>query len=147
MSDPRGTVDPRRQYEQLQNAQKTLEMVRRELSTLEALGDMVTPEDVIKGAGKLVAGGLSPRAMSGLLADMPHSGGVALQGWLSQHSEQLAQREAQLEPMMAVARHVIGVGALHQLMSMSSRGSMAPPQGTPLSPQPSMPPLGQQNAN
>ena len=52
------------QFNKLAEARSMLDKTRVELETLTKLGDIVTSEDVIKGAGKLVAEGLSPVAMA-----------------------------------------------------------------------------------
>jgi hypothetical protein len=120
----------RARFEQLAASRDTLDKVRGELGTLSDLGDTVTPEDVIKGAGKLVAHGLSPSAMAQLLAQMPDGGGEALQGWLAQHQADLGQREAQLEPLLAQARHEMGLAGL-RLVAAHLHPQLAPqpPQG------------------
>lgn len=102
----------RAQYQQLADARGTLDKVREGLGVLVALGDAVSSEDVIKEAGKLVAHGLSPSSMAGLLAEMPDGGGEALQGWLAQHEADVTQREQQLEPMLTQARHEMGLAGL-----------------------------------
>lgn len=115
----------RGQFDKLAEARRTLDAARAELTSLTKLGDLVTPEDVIKGAGKLVAGGLSPMALAKLLSDMPEKG-EELQAWLIGHVQGLEQREAQLEPVLGAARHQLGVAAMRALIGHSVAGGQQP---------------------
>lgn len=103
------------QFGKLSQAGAMLDQARVQLTSLTRLGDMVMPEDVIKAAGRLVAAGLSPLAMAKLLSDMP-SDGPQLQSWLGEHVAQITQREQQLAPVLAAARHDLGVSAMRSLM-------------------------------
>ena len=85
-------------FDQTSSAKRRTQGALTELEQLQALGDTVTPENIIQGAGKLVASGESPQQMAALLADMPQGSCQVLQGWLSQHIQQLTQALAQLEP-------------------------------------------------
>lgn len=102
------------QFTKLAEARSMLDKVRVELTSLDKLGDLVTSEDVIRGAGKLVAAGLSPMAMAKLLSDLPEQG-PAINSWLASHAQAVAQREQQLDPVLAEARHQLGVSALRAL--------------------------------
>lgn len=115
------------QFGKLSQAGAMLDQARQQLTSLTRLGDMVTSEDVIKAAGRLVAAGLSPMAMAKLLSDMP-SEGPQLQNWLGEHVAQISQREAQLAPVLAAARHDLGVSAMRSLMGHSAG---LPEQGSP----------------
>ena len=66
-------------------------MARGELDELRKLGDQVQVEDVIKGAGTMVGAGFSPQALAQMLAQMPTTGGQALEAWVEQQ-DQRAQR-------------------------------------------------------
>lgn len=112
-------------FGKLAEARSTLDKAREGLTSLRKLGDLVTQDDVIKEAGKLVAHGLSPMAMAKMLSDMPEKG-EELQAWLVQHAAGLAQREAQLEPVLAGARHEMGVTALRALFGHEAASSMQP---------------------
>ncbi len=101
-------------YGKLQKADKMLGKVRGQLDNLAQLGDMVTQEDVVKSASTLVAHGLEPLGMAGLLADMPPDG-QALQAWVGKHLEGLQQREDQLAQVMGPMRHQLGQSAFHLL--------------------------------
>lgn len=137
------------QFGKLAEARGMLDRARVELESLGKLGDMITQEDVIKGAGKLVAAGLSPMALAKLLSDMPEKS-EPLAAWVQGHAQQLAAREAQLDPVLAQARHGLGVTAMrsllvHQLVpqgqgpgQMPAGAGVSPAAGAnPLSPGPS----------
>lgn len=113
------------QFDKLAEARGLLDKARAELTDLGKLGDMVTSEDVIKGAGKLVAAGASPLALAKLLSDMPTEG-PQLQAWLAQHSTALAQQEAQLQPVLEAARHQLGVTGMRVLTAHSLMPQLAP---------------------
>jgi hypothetical protein len=115
-------------YAQTSEAGKRTQNALGEVQQLQALGDTVTPENVIQGAGKLVAAGESPQQMAALLADMPQGSGEVLQGWLAQHAQQLQAALAQLKPYHKDAAHQLGVNALHGLIahSMINRGRSQP---------------------
>lgn len=119
-------------FNKLADAKKMLDKVRVELTGLARLGDVVTQDDVIKSAAKLVTGGLAPAAVAGLLADMPENS-QALQGWVQGHVQEVSQREAQLAPVLASARHQMGVSALrvlagHHLIPQQGQPAQAAPQ-------------------
>jgi len=101
-------------YKKLTEAKTLLDKVRAGMDSLAALGDMVSHEDVVKEAGKLVAAGLDPSAMASILADMPPEG-EALQAWVTQHDQQIAQREQQLEQVQGLVRHEMGTSAMKVL--------------------------------
>lgn len=109
------------QLGKLTEAKGMVEHIRAALQGLAAMGDNVTPEDVIKGAGSVVAKGGDPMAMASLLADMPQ-GGQALGAWVASHEQQLAANEQQLEQQLANARHGAGVAAMH-LIAMHHIGN------------------------
>lgn len=103
--------------------------VRNELAELSRLGDTVTPEDVIEGAGKLVGQGLDPIQMARMLAEMPQ-GSEALAGWVNGHLQTLEQQLPQLAQLHAVARHELGVSALRGIMAHAA-GHEASPGSSP----------------
>lgn len=102
------------QFEKLAESRSLLDKVRVEMTSLDKLGDLVTEEDVIKGAGKLVAAGLSPLALAKLMSDLPDKG-PAINSWLATHAATIAQREQQLDPVLEQARHQLGVSAMRVL--------------------------------
>lgn len=120
-------------FDQSNQAMQQLSAVRGELDKLAKLGDTVTSEDVIQGAGSLVAAGLDPHSLAALLADMPTGGGNALAGWITQHDAVVTQREQQVAQVHATNRHQMGVAAIHGLIAHSMPGPQmqsgaSPPQ-------------------
>lgn len=118
------------QLGKLKNAVSMVDSIRREMGELSKLGDMVTPEDVIRGAGALVGEGADPGHLAALLADMPQ-GGQAIQGWLSQHEQVLGQNEGLIKSQLGLARHALGVAAFHKLAmhhieTLHEQGAQAP---------------------
>lgn len=107
-------------FKKLQAAGKTLGSVRKVLDGLMKSGDTVKPEDVVSGAADLVGSGLTPKALVGLMADMPSGGGdnqgPALQAWVAQHDVDVTQREAQLLQVKQQVGHQLGVAGLRALM-------------------------------
>lgn len=122
----------------LKEALAQADNIRGELAGLSAMGDNVTAEDVIKGAGNLVGKGGDPMAMASLLADMPQ-GGQALSTWLGQHTQQLGANEQQIKQQLALAQHDAGSAALHVIAMhhigeqfKAAQGQQAPPVGNDL---------------
>jgi predicted component of type VI protein secretion system len=100
-----------------------LAAVRGVMDQLTQMGDMVTPEDVVKGAGRIVAAGMSASAVAGLLADMPEQP-QALQAWVAQQDQGVRQREAQLQQVKASVGHELGVKSLKLLMGLGAEQKM-----------------------
>ena len=105
------------QFEKLDKSRQTLLKVRAELDKLQKLGDSVTTEDVIKAGGGLVAAGLTPKAVAGLMATLPPGGGEALAGWVQQHEQMLDQQEQQNQQMHQLAGHQLAASAVNSLAS------------------------------
>jgi len=127
--------------DKLDAAGALLGKVRAELDSLVKMGDTVSQDDVIKSSGKLVAAGLAPMAVAGLLADMPSgTGGEALQSWVRQHDMQVQQREQQLQQVHAQARHQAAIAGFQLLAGHSVLEHLgqlqnpAPPQTNGLMP-------------
>src|SRR6202012_2972788 len=106
------------QYAATGKAMGRMDKIRTGLGALTKMGSAVTPEDVIEGAGKLVAGGESPMEVASLLADMPQ-GGEALTAWLAEHTATTAAKEAQIKSVHEAARHQLGVSSIHALAAHS----------------------------
>ena len=123
------------QFEKIDSSRQTLLKVRAELDKLQKLGDSVTTEDVIKAGGGLVAAGLTPKAVAGLMATLPQGGGEALAGWVQQHEQMLDQQEQQNQQMHQMAAHQMGVSAIHALASHAHEAQAAqaptPPAAAP----------------
>lgn len=112
--------------------------VREQMTHLATLGDLVNEEDVVAAAAKIVSAGVAPMKIAAILADMP-SGGEALTAWISGQAQQFAQKEAQINAILAGVRHETGLTAL-RLLAAQSLGDMAmapggAPGSNPLSPQ------------
>src|ERR1700683_5167995 len=103
------------QYSKTGAAVKMLDSIRQELTKLTQLGDAVSPDDVIKGAGRSVAAGATPQEMAGILSDMPENS-QALAQWVQTHLESITQREAQVLPAHVQAQHQVGVTGLQAMM-------------------------------
>lgn len=102
-----------------------LKQVRAALDGLVQLSDMVTVDDVIKASGKLVAAGLTPKAVAGLLAGdgtpknpgMPTQGGQALASWLDRQDADVTQREQTLMQAHEQARHQLVTSSMHMILA------------------------------
>lgn len=99
--------------------------VGNELEQLAKLGDMITTDDVVKGAGKLVAHGYSAMQLASLLSDMP-DGGPAIASWVQQHAQITKQSEQQLGNAIKQARSQLGSIGL-QSLTQHARSMDAPP--------------------
>lgn len=127
------------QVKQLSTQRQMMDHLRTELGSLAGLGDAVTPEDVIKGAGMLVGHGADPMKLASLLTNMPQ-GGEAISGWVQQHLQVINQNEAGLDQQLAAARHSAGVAALHHLaMNHIEQGFQNAPGAGPTPPAPEQP--------
>ena len=117
------------QFNKFTQSRDMLDKVRVELTTLAKLGDTITPEDVIKGAGALVGHGMSPMELAGMLADMPE-GGQALAGWVASKAQAATQTEAKLSGMIQQARGHLGAAALALIAQHAKSPGMSGPPGT-----------------
>jgi hypothetical protein len=133
------------QHSKISDVGKMLDATRREMDALAAMGDAVTPADVIAGAGKLVAAGADPKALSAMMAGDPASGlppmpsgGEALAAWVKQQDQFVQQKEQQFQPVVAQTRHQMGVSALTLLAAHhhDEHGSGGPATGLATSPAP-----------
>jgi|SRR6185312_1871466 len=111
------------QFNQAEAAMTMLAHVKAGLDQVRKLGDMVTPEDVIEEAGKLVGQGASAGQIAALLSSMPQAGGVALQAWVSQQEAFVAQKEAELFPAHAVLGHRMAQSALGVMQAGMGAGT------------------------
>ena len=111
-------------FNQLSVVAGHLTTMTKHLEDLSKLGDTVTPEDVLKRAGKMVAqGAFSPTQAATILTDMPQNP-QALAAWIQQHVAAGVQAEAKLRPMLEQARMQLGGAALR---AMTSHGSASMP--------------------
>lgn len=114
-------------YAKLSGARDMLDAVQEQMDGLVSKFDTVSPEDVMTSAGKLVAAGLTPEAVAGMLADMPDNS-QALQDWVAKHAKDVAQRSEQLDALLGETRHQMGVVGLRQLMQKPDE---VPPEAAP----------------
>lgn len=128
------------QHKQLMEGATRLDKVRRELDSLMKLGDSVTVEEVIKGAGALVGAGFSPMSTAQLLSSMPTTGGEALQAWVEQQDQQVRGMEAQMRQRIEASSVHRGMTGLASLHVQHIKDTMSPPgpQGGGLAIPPSM---------
>lgn len=127
----------RAQLSKLEEIAGRQRVVREQMNHLKTLGDLVSEDDVVASASKIVAAGVPPMSVATLLADMP-SGAEALKEWIVGQEAQFAQKEAQMNQVMGMVRHNTGLAAL-RLLAAESFGNMlppgAPPQANPLMPE------------
>lgn len=118
--------------------------VREQLEHLTTLGDLVSEEDVVKSASKIVATGVPPMAVATLLSDMPTTGGEALASWIAGQEQQFAAKEQQLNQVLSTMRYETGLAALRMLSAehFSGLGDPGAPQGAGNPLMPGSPGLG-----
>jgi len=126
------------QFQKVSESFAHLSSLRGELDHLSSLGDMISPEDVVKSAANLVGKGFSAHEMAVLLSEMPDNT-EALKGWIAQNDQMVTQWEQNAKLMMDSARHQLGVTALHVLMKDHLAGAGAAPQ---MGMSPQGPPVG-----
>lgn len=117
------------QYDQLESAQARLSRAANELGVLGKLGDTVSTEAVVKGAGRLVAQGESPVEMAKLLGSMPppDAPGSALQAWVAGQTQAVEAKLAQIAQMREQARHALAVSAMQRIILGGGGGVMTQP--------------------
>ncbi len=138
----------RAQYDKLLEGEKQLQALRGELDKMLDLGDMISPEDVVKGASNLVAHGFDPHELAVMLSGMPASGGEATQAWVQTLDGQVGEMEQRASGIISSTRHSLTTAAGHVLMEdhLQGRGQAAPspsgPQTAGMSSSPSSNPSG-----
>lgn len=123
-------------YEESGKQLRNLDIIRDALDRLSDKQDMVTMEDIIGEAGKLVAKGIDPVALAGVLADAPQEGGgQALAGWVDNHAANAQRAEQALGVQRNNLRLQLGASGVHLLMAHSNaqqmQGGISPPMGSP----------------
>jgi hypothetical protein len=120
-------------YADTKKALKGVDLVRKGLEHLSDKQDMVTMEDIISEAGKLVAHGLDPVALAGVLASAPvNGGGEALGGWIASHAQAAMRGEQALLAQHNLNRYQVSVAGIHLLMAHANAQKMTgmvPPMG------------------
>ncbi len=104
------------QFGKVKEAQGKVQASRAAVDQLIKLGDTVSTEDVVKAAGGMVAAGIGAVDVATLLAGMPIQGGEALQAWVGQQAEQVAQMEAQVKVALRQAGYALGVASLKSVI-------------------------------
>jgi hypothetical protein len=113
---------------------KRLDAVRKGLEKLREKQDIVTMDNVVEEAGKLVAHGIDPIALAGILADAPQQGGgEALGAWVAQHAQNAEQAEQQMMQQHKLLQHEMGSSAWHLMVAHANAkamlGGFSPPMG------------------
>lgn len=124
-------------YDKLQQAQGKIDVVQNVLGQLMQMGDMVTQEDVIKGASRIVSAGVSPEGMASLLADMPDKQEM-LGPWLMEHKATFDKQEQAIKALSGSVRHQMGAEAMGQLLGQQSAPPAVAPSAGALGPQPAL---------
>jgi hypothetical protein len=120
------------QHESVTNVRGLLDATRRGLDSLMKLGDLVTPEDVIREAGNLAGAGASPMELAKLMSTMPENG-PGLQQWIAQHDQMVTQKEAALKPAEDATRHHLGLSAMRLLVAHAMGAPQTSDQPSPAS--------------
>lgn len=100
------------QHQKFKETRNLLDHIREGMDRLTRLGDLVTPEDVISEAGKMVGHGVPAPTMAEILSEMPDQGGQGLAAWIKMHDLNITHTEIGLEQQAAVHQHRLGVAAL-----------------------------------
>lgn len=109
-------------FQQTGKAMTHIQLMNQQLASLAKLGDTVTPEDVIKSAGDMVASGsFSPNEAASILSDMP-TNGAGIAQWVSGHLQQNEQVMEQVAKQHAIAQHEVGASALRTLVAHHQLG-------------------------
>jgi hypothetical protein len=124
------------QHKQLMASQKRMNVAKSMLDKLKKMGDQVQVEDVIEGAGTMVGAGFSPQALAQMLAQMPTTGGEALQAWVEQQDQRAQQMDQQLQQNIkasAIHRATTAMASLHvhsiKQQHLAAQGMSGPPSG------------------
>lgn len=119
------------QYAKVKEHQATIDGVRRELDSLTKLGDMISPGDVVKAAGKIVGGGVAAPAMAEILSNMPNAGGQPLQEWVRKNEAIFVGLEQQIAGIRGKLQHHLGVSGLRALAGQHLKTSVPSNAGVP----------------
>lgn len=123
----------RAKLEKLEEVQGKARAAREQFNHLMNLGDLVTEEDIVRSASKIVAAGAEPMTIAGVLADMP-TGTEAMKEWIAGKEQEFRQKEAQLGQVLGLVRHETGLAALRLLAadSFAEASGLAPGEANPL---------------
>lgn len=128
-------------YNKTLSAGRMIDHLRTEMDKLTDMGDTVTPEDVIAGAGRLVGQGVPARELASILSEMPTQAGQGLAAWVLQNDRLLTQQEALITRQTDMAAHRMAQSALQVIATehlmgharnlraaMPNQGQLAPGQ-------------------
>ena len=133
----------RARFDGLAKAAKLMTSIRGELDKLTSMGPSVTQDDVLDGMATLVGRGIDPKLLTSLISGNPQIGeppmpqdSMALAGWLQHQDQVFAQQEAQFAPQLNLARHQMGVAAIHALVNnhVGSPPQVGPRQSAAVTP-------------
>lgn len=102
-------------HQKISNADRLIKRMREEIDKLVLMGDVVSPEDVVAAAGRVVGHGVPAKEMASLLASMPTQAGQGLAQWVQLQHGQLQQQEAVVAQAKEVALHRMGVSGVRAL--------------------------------
>lgn len=109
-------------YDKLLQAGQLLNKTQSILQSLAKLGDTVTPADVVKGSEQLVAGGLDPMGIAGMLSEMPGKPDQIAQ-WIAGHLQDVGKRQEQLARTRTAVGYELGVQSLKSIQqAFGSKG-------------------------
>lgn len=133
----------RQRFDKIVQIQDQLQLAGRELAQLLSLGDLLSPDDVIKTSANLVGGGIGSHVVAAWLSEMPQTTGDPLMAWVAQHVGEMQQGYQALVPLREQARHELGLSAMRALAGhhMGVPETSGGQPGTPPSPGPSSNPL------
>lgn len=128
-------------YNKTLSAGRMIDHLRVEMDKLSDMGDTVTPEDVVAGAGRLVGHGVPARELASILAEMPTQAGQGLAAWVARNDTLLTQQEALIARQTDMAAHRMAQSALQVIATehlmgharnmraaMPNQGQLAPGQ-------------------
>lgn len=120
-------------YKQTGQALARIDKIRKSLERLSDKQDLVTMDDIVDEAGKLVGHGIDPMALAGMLADAPQDGGgEALGGWVATQAQTAMMGEQRMLMQHNLAQHSMGVSAMHILMAHHNAQAMFGPAAPPI---------------
>lgn len=121
-------------YDKVTESKSQLGHVRKEIDKLVDLGDLVSEDDVIKSAGRLVGHGLGSETLAEILSTMPANKGQSLAAWVQNLDKQVGEREFQLEHIHNGMRHALGQSGMRVLAAEHLANQPQPEQQQPINP-------------
>ncbi len=109
----------RGRFSKMKEAETQAMAILDEMGGLNALGDTVTSQDVVKGFAGIVAAGVPAVTLATILADMPEQG-QALQAWVKQQFEHAITAEQKVSQVLNESRHQLLLAGLHHVIGHSA---------------------------